>query len=375
MAVANLIILSSGSLNGNAPVAVNGPFTWSNGTINNTGGVRLNGASSLNGAGFNTLSLNGLLINAGTLTWGGSGQNLYLSGGVLTNLASGTITISADVSVGGGGAIGNAGVLSKIGTTGATTLNVTFVNSGDVQAQSGTLDLNGGGSASGTFEVSADATLQFANKNYTLGAASSVTGAGTAIFSGGTVNLSGPLSMSGTNIINGGTLAVNAPGSMAVTNLIILSGGSLNGNAPVAVNGPFTWSNGSIYNTGGVTLNGASSLNGAGNSTMQLYGLLINAGALTWSGSDQNLYISGGALTNLASGSITISADVSVGGGGTIGNAGLLRKTGTPGTTTLNATFVNTGDVQVQSGTLNLAGGELDRAGNHGKHQRHLAFL
>jgi hypothetical protein len=75
------------------------------------------------------------------------------------------------------------------------------------------------------------------------------------------------------------------------------------------------------------------------------------------------------------SGTNTISADVSSPGGGTIGNAGLLRKTGTPGTTTLNATFVNTGDVQVQSGTLNLAGGELDRAGNHGKHQRHLAFL
>jgi hypothetical protein len=202
-----------------------------------------------------------------------------------------------------------------------------------------------------------------------------VTGAGTAIFSVGTVNLSGTLSMTGTNIINGGTLAVNAPGSMAVANLIISGGGSLSGNAPVAVNGPFTWSNGSVYNTGGVTLNGASSLNGAGFNTLSLNGLLINAGTLTWGGSGGNLYLSGGVLTNLASGTITISADVSSPGGGTIGNAGLLRKTGTPGATTLNATFVNTGDVQVQSGTLNLAGGELDRAGNHGKHQRHLAFL
>jgi len=40
-----------------------------------------------------------------------------------------------------------------------------------------------------------------------------------------------------------------------------------------------------------------------------------------------------GTLTNLAAGTISITADVSalnVGGGDTIGNAGLLRKTTTP---------------------------------------------
>jgi len=38
-----------------------------------------------------------------------------------------------------------------------------------------------------------------------------------------------------------------------------------------------------------------------------------------------------------------------------IGNAGVMRKTGGTGTTTLNVPFINTGDVQVQSGTLNVA--------------------
>jgi hypothetical protein len=154
----------------------------------------------------------------------------------------------------------------------------------------------------------------------------------------------------------------NAGGTVNLTGLT-LSGGTLGGTVPVPVNGPFTWSSGYINNTGGVTLNGTSSLNGVGNNSMQLYGPLINAGALTWSGSGANLYINGGTLTNLATGTITISADVSSATSGTIGNAGLLRKTGATGTTTLNAAFVNTGDVQVQSGTLSFGNAFIQNAG------------
>jgi urease beta subunit len=364
MAVTNLI-LSSGTLSGNGPLAVNGPFSWSNGTVANTGGVTLNGTSSLSGVGSGTMSLNGLLINGGSLTWSGSGNNLYFYGGTLTNLAAGTLTITADVSAlngGGGGTLGNAGTLKKTTTTGTTTIGsyVEFINSGDVQVQSGTLDVTGGGSATGMFEVSANATLQFDNV-YTLNSASSVTGAGTVLMSAGTVTLTGTVSLSGTNIISGGTLAVNTPASMAVTNLI-LSSGTLSGNGPLAVNGPFSWSNGTVANTGGVTLNGTSSLSGVGSGTMSLNGLLINGGSLTWSGSGNNLYFYGGTLTNLAAGTLTITADVSAlngGGGGTLGNAGTLKKTTTTGTTTIGSyvEFINSGDVQVQSGTLDVTGG------------------
>ena len=146
--------LGGGTLGGAGSLSVNGPFSWSGGTINNTGGVTLNGTSSLSGAGNFTLVLAGLLVNAGPLTWGGRGQNLYVSSGTLTNLATGTITITADVSAvnGGGSGIGNAGVMRKTGGTGTTTLGVPFVNTGDVQVQSGMLSVTGGGSASGTIE-------------------------------------------------------------------------------------------------------------------------------------------------------------------------------------------------------------------------------
>ena len=350
--------LSGGALGGSGPVTVNGPFNWSGGRIYNTGGVTINGASSLNG-GNDVMFLYGLLINAGTLTWSGSANNLYFSSGTLTDLATGTITISADVSTyGTGGTMVNAGHLLKTNTTGTTTLNsVALVNTGDVQAQSGTLDLADGGSASGTFEASSNATLQFDNGTYTLDPASRVTGAGTVLISSGTVTLSGTLSLSGTATISGGTLTANTPANMSVTNLI-LSGGALGGSGPVTVNGPFNWSGGTIYNTAGVTLNGASGLNG-GNGVMYLYGLLINAGTLTWSGSANNFFFNFGTLTNLATGTITISADVSTNGtGGTMVNAGHLLKTNSTGTTTLNSVaLVNTGKLDAQSGTINLAGG------------------
>ena len=247
-----------------------------------------------------------------------------------------------------------------------------------MQVQSGTLDLAGGGSASGTFEVSANATLQFGG-NYTLSLASSVTGAGSASFSGGTINASGTYDLTGGNTFSGatvnfsgnytitgqavtlssGTVNFNAGGTVNLNGLT-LSGGILGGTLTVLVNGPFTWSSGTINNTGGVTLNGASSLSGASTGSMGLSGLLVNAGTLTWSGGANNLYMEGGAITNLAAGTITITADVSAvnAGGGTIGNAGLLRKTTTTGTTTIGGgiAFINTGTMDVQSGAISVIG-------------------
>jgi hypothetical protein len=109
--------------------------------------VKLNATSSLNSVVSDGLKFqnNGLLINGGQLTWSGSGNNLDFNGsGTLTNLASGTITITADVSDVGSGTIGNAGLVTKPGTTGTTTLSTAFVNTGTLNVQSGAISLTGG---------------------------------------------------------------------------------------------------------------------------------------------------------------------------------------------------------------------------------------
>jgi len=246
-------------------------------------------------------------------------------------------------------------------------VNVPFVNTGSVQVQSGTLVLSGGGSATGSFAVPANTTLQFGGGTYTLSSASSVTGAGNVTFSGSsTITANGTYNITGTNTISGATVNFNVGGSASM-NALTLSGGTLGGTLPLTVTGPFTWSSGNIYNTGGVTLNGTSTLSGAGNVTMQLYGLLINAGTLTWGGSGNNLALTtSGILTNLATGTITLTADVSTFNGygiGTLGNAGLFRKTAGTGPSTIDVPFVNTGSVQANTGSLSFSGNFIQNAG------------
>jgi hypothetical protein len=354
--VSNLVV-TGGTLGGTDSLTVGNSFTCSGGTIDNSGGVTLNGTSSLNGVGNDSMTLSGnaLLINAGELTWSGSGTNLYFYGSeskTFTNLASGTITITADVSSDNswnGGHIGNAGLLIKSGTPGTSTLYANFVNTGTVEVQSGTINLAGtygDSTEAGIITNASGATFNFSGATHTVLAGFSATGPGTLMISGGEVDF-------------------NSLTASPVSNLTLTGTGTLGGSGLLAVNGPFTWSGGTINNSGGVTLNGTSSLNGVGNDAMTLSGnaLLINAGELTWSGSGSNLEFYGSesrTFTNLASGTITITADVSSDyayTSGTIGNAGLMTKTGTTGTTTLNSGFVNTGTLNVQSGTISLTGG------------------
>ncbi len=55
----------------------------------------------------------------------------------------------------------NAGLFEQTGGTGVSNVSAEFNNSGSVLAESGTLSLNGGGTESGGFSVTANNTLQF----------------------------------------------------------------------------------------------------------------------------------------------------------------------------------------------------------------------
>ncbi|HEY3853394.1 MAG TPA: hypothetical protein VGO67_03260, partial [Verrucomicrobiae bacterium] len=142
-----ILNLNGGTLSGAGSLTLAGSFDWTAGTINNTGGVLLNGTSTLSGG---TVVLNGgLLANAGTLTW--SSGTFGLENGTFTNQVGATFNITSDVSFnnyGGTSTFGNAGLVEKTGGTGTTAFSpATFINTGDVQVQSGTLNVNNGGTA------------------------------------------------------------------------------------------------------------------------------------------------------------------------------------------------------------------------------------
>ena len=131
-------------------------------------------------------------------------------------------------------------------------------NTGAVNVNTGTLQLNGGdgGSTTGDFNVAAGATLQFLS-DFNLAASASTTGTGVAEFSGGTVNL---LSSSVSNLlIDGGTANFN--GTTTATT-IALTNGTLGGSGSVTASGLFTWRGGAMSGTGVTNINGGLQISG-----------------------------------------------------------------------------------------------------------------
>src|SRR5205814_5288317 len=114
--------------------------------------------------------------------------------------------------------------------TGVVTLN----NSGTVNVQAGTLQLNGfstTGTSTGLFQADAGATLEFVGGTHTLSAASSVSGAGDLLVSGGSVNVDGAINVANANVA-AGTATIN--GSYNVSGTTTVSGGIANFNAGAA---------------------------------------------------------------------------------------------------------------------------------------------
>ncbi|MEY4917163.1 MAG: hypothetical protein RL616_1076 [Verrucomicrobiota bacterium] len=286
-----------------------GTMTWSNSWINGTltilPGGQLNCTAPVNSY------LYGLIItNQGTVTWSGGGLS---SGGppstAIYNSGLWQITGNNTFAYGGGGTGTpvwvNTGTLRKSGGTNISSISTfNFQNFGGVvEAQSGTLEFNGGTTnfLSGVFTNTAPASFNLINGTWT-DAGGFFSGTGTNTFNAGTFNLrtnvppglkfaSGNLWITGTNTFQ------NAG---AITNLT-LDGAALRGTNTVT--GTLNFNNGSIPEKLTIATNGQ--LIASGTAGKLLYGVtLINQGTV----------VCGGTMN--------------VGGGGSIFNSGLWLFTG-----------------------------------------------
>ena len=154
-----------------------------------------------------------------TATIGLSGGSFSSTSGRVNNQSGGTFDVQGNYSLYGSLAVfDNAGLFKKSTGSGTATVSSgwTFNNTGAVQAQSGTLEIQGSGTSSGTFDVSNGAALTFSVGTQDLTGAS-FTNAGTLSFAGGTQNLAGTGSFSspGTVNISGGTVNFNKPVTIA----------------------------------------------------------------------------------------------------------------------------------------------------------------
>ncbi|RME85977.1 MAG: hypothetical protein D6775_01350, partial [Caldilineae bacterium] len=163
--------------------------------------------------------------------------------------------------------------------------------------------------------------------------------------------------------IGGPTLTLNGASTVNVNGVVNLSGGTLTGSGDLTVNGTFNWSGGTISGSGVLTVTGP--LNISGNADKHLSGTLNNQGTATWTGAGRILFNSKNVFNNQAGATFDIQTDSSAsyfyGSPGSFNNAGTVTKSAGSGTTLFYAVdFNNSGAVNVNSGTLKLAGGGSD---------------
>ena len=386
------LAITGGVLSVGANTGTAASFTQTGGTVSGAGTLTVSGAASFSGGNYDQESGTGKTLLQGTTT--DSAYEITLDGGrVLEN--AGTFNVNATSgygnfylgysptgSVGGGtikndagatfdfqsassiynnmGATGftNAGTLEQTVTTGTTDIQVALTNTGAVSVQTGTLQLDGGGtSTGGTFTVASGATLDFDAGTFTL-SGGSIGGAGAVAVTGGTLAI-------GASFTDSANLNLSTTGAGALAlggNTLTLAGasnaltGTINGAGTLKVTGAATLTNltagaaGSLVtidDAGSVTLAGTETLTGA---------LQIDAGATaTISGT-----LSSGAAVNFNGASATLSLSSPASFTNTIGGVGfddiiyLKGITATSATLSSNQVVVKNGSTTVY--TLQLSG-------------------
>ena len=382
--------LSSGTLQGTGKLTATN-LNWSGGTIAGVAGdpaydvtnLTLTGSATLDGR---TLSL----LSGGT----SKATNAYLTfknSAVLNN--AGTLTVANGSELGyysptaGTSVINNTGTINSTNTTTYPSTNslgtsydavngVAFNNAGTVNVTDGTLQLGGGGTQTGAFNVSAStlgstSTLRFGDpsfnyyyyyynpaKTQNINAGATVTetmsngGIATVDLSGsyyGTTNLTPNLSLTNAAISNG---TLQGSGQLTATNLN-WSGGSIAG-----VTGNPSYDVTNLTLTGSATLDGRTLnlLSGGTSKATSAYLMFKNSAVLNNAGT---LTLTNGS----ALGYYSPTAGTSV-----INNTGTINSTNTttyPSTNSLGTSydavngvaFNNAGTVNVTDGTLQLGGG------------------
>ncbi len=228
----------------------------------------------------------------------------------------------------------NEGVFRKSGGTGVTEIRtsrssnggLTFINSGSIDAQTGTIRISGTG-------------------DNVFKAGSSFTGNGTVIVE----------SHSNTRF----------EGSFSASNLVLTGGGYFNGyDALLHGQATLDATDSPVFLVGGWTVGSGSTLNLAGVKE-KIYGqssTLVNHGTVNWQAGDFELY-TGGKVENRgvwdAKGNDAINLR-STSGTHTFTNEGVFRKSGGTGVTEIatssGLTFINSGNIDAQTGTIRISG-------------------
>lgn len=359
------------------------------------------------------------LTNDALMSW--TGGSLVLNSGsaataALTNAAGAHLTIAANgqtlVAIGSGAAsVTNQGTILVTGGSGTATIDVPLINTGEIVVTQGTLALEDGGSSNGaglsggaggtllfnggrfavtggeyqvlntditggTVDLSAASSIFFVNSLFLGGAGTLSLGAKNATAQDGFV-LDAPAVSLPTSTTSGvTTINAGATVSPVLSNSGVISGsstGMLSGSGTLTVFGGANLIGGVETGTGLTRLVGASQIGSGtqvdGGRTIENDGLLNwSSGNIVLGAGDASAATQAGTLTNIANATfyVTADADIANQGAGTsvFNNAGLMVVYAGSGVTDIDAALIDTGVLQLQSGTLSVNGGGSINGGN-----------
>ena len=367
------LTMTGGTLGGDGILTVLGNASFANATLAGQTQTRLNGTTTQSGA----LVLTGghSLVNTGAYDWIGA-LNLgtgtsFTNGGTVTSAGNVARTATgADATAG----FANAGTFTKSGTGTTTFSGLRFENTGTVNVGAGTLSLEGGGGSTGNFTGAG--TIAFRGGYSLTGGSVSTTNvvfssdpatpnvlatgaslAGSSVtVSSGTTQINGAYAATAT-ALRGGTAAFNAD---STTGTLTLNGGTLGGTGRLSVTTAATLTTGTMTGTGLTQLLKGSTTTQTGTLTLDSSRALRNDGLYTWTGA---LNINNGArfenagTVTSAGNSNRTATSATTGTGALFLNSGAFIKSGTGTTTFSSLPFLNGGTVDIQAGTLSLAGG------------------
>jgi hypothetical protein len=370
--------LVSGTLSGTNVLM--GMLTWSGGSISGVLTIASNSVLNIVAGGGN--ELDGLVLtNYGTVNW--TNTTIYSHGpdnAQIYNYGLWNAQSDNDFQGGFGGGttlFDNFGTFLKSGSTNTTTLDsdIVFNNTGTIHVESGTLDIDGGGTSSNAdLTTSGSGTINFFS--YVFADTNTFTGLGSFVAGGATFDgtIVGTLNWDGGNLAGVLTIPTNsllnivAGGGNAFYGLVLTNYGTVKWtNTTIYSQGP---NNAQIYNYG---LWNAQSDNefqggyGGGSTLFDNFGMFLKSASTNTSTLDSGVVFNNTGAVNVASGMLQIGGGISSGGEFTTASGAILNFIDTAYDFTNNNTFTGIGSFVTGgatfdgtiAGTLSWSGGSL----------------
>ncbi len=348
---------------GTGTLTLTGTNTYSGGTTLAAGALALGSANALGPTGTLTFAGGTLQFSAGNTTDYSARFSQAAGQAYRLDTKNQNITLASALSSSGGS-------ITKLGS-GTLTLSGNNSYTGTTALSEGTLQIGSGGTTGtlGSGAVINDGMVVF-NRTNSISVSNSISGTGgIAQIGSGTLTLSGNNSFTGGAILSAGTLELGSAGALGSSGYLIFTGGTLRFSATNTTDysSRFFYVNGQFFrlDTNGQNVSLASELQGSNNpltklgaGTLTLAGNNSYAGVTTISGGTLQVG-NGGTSGSLGSGSVTNNASLifnrsdSVTVTNAISGSGSLTKLGA-GTLVLNAANSYSGGTTISAGTLQI---------------------